>query len=192
MMVVGSTLTHYDKVTGIVYAKRSNRSDRISLWLSSSDREICRQSETEWLEILQKVNQEGFNIGTTSFTNHKGSGHHHRGGNDRGDRGERGGDRENRGGDREHRGEYRGDRGDNRGEYRGDRNDNRGGDREYRGDRDGRDNRDNRDSRDNRDGRGGDRRPSGPNKFSSRGGGSSGYGGPRQSTEGRANDWNRQ
>lgn len=184
MMVVGSTLTHFDKVTGIFYAKRSNRSDRLSLWLSSSDREICRQSELEWLEMLQKVNQEGFNIGTTSFTNHKGSGHHHR--ENRGERGDRGGERE-----REYRGE-RVERGDR--EYR-DNRDNRDGrdNREYRGDNrvDNRDNRDNRDSRDSRDNRGdrGDRRPSGPNKFSSRGG----FGGPRQSSEGgRTNDWNRQ
>lgn len=170
MMVVGSTLTHYDKVTGIFYAKRSNRSDRLSLWLSSNDREICRQSELEWLEMLQKVNQEGFNIGIASFTNHKGSGHHHR--DNRGDnRGDRGG-----GDHREHR-----DHRDNRGE------------REYRDNRDNRDSRDNRDTRDNRDNREsrdgrGDRRPSGPNKFSSRGG----FGGPRQSSEGgRSNDWNR-
>lgn len=167
MMVVGSTLTHYDKVTGIVYAKRSNRSDRLSLWLTTNDREICRQSETEWLELLQKINTEGFNIGSTSFTNHKGSGHHHRT-NERGN--ERGGDRE-----------YRGDRGGDR-EHRGDR--------EYRGDRDNREHRGDRDQRDNRDNRG-DRRP---NKFPSRGGGSSGFGGPRQSSESAprsTENWNR-
>ena len=184
MMVVGSTLTHFDKVTGIFYARRSNRSDRLSLWLTTNDRDICRQCETEWMDLLNKVNMEGFNFGTTSFTNHKVSAGHH---------GSRGGDRDNRGGDRGERGER---------EYRGDRDsrDNRDN-REYRGDRDNRDNREyrdrggdrfERDGRDNRDNRDRGGRPGGSGKFS-RGGGSSGaFGSNRQSSDRTAGDWSRQ
>ena len=194
MMVVGSTLSHFDKVTGLFYARRSNRFDRISIWLSSNDREVCRQSEAEWIELLNKVNMEGFNFGTTTFTNHKGSAGHHVG---RENRGERDG-RDNRGDRDQYRGGDRYDNRDNR-----DNRDSRDGrdnrdnrdNRDSRDNRDGRDNRDNRDSRDSRDGRdsrGGDRRPTGPNKFASRGGSSSGaFGGTRQPSE-RTSDWNRQ
>jgi hypothetical protein len=158
-------LTHFDKVTGIVYAKRSNRTDRISLWLSSNDREMCRQSESEWLELLQKVNSENFAIGTTSFTNHKGSGH----------RAERD-SRDNRGDNRDNRGDNRDSRGDNR--------DNRG---------DNRDNRDNRDSRDSRRGGryssgSGSSRGGGSSGSFGRSTGGSTEGANRTSS----NDWNRQ
>lgn len=183
MMAVGSTLTHFDQVTGIVFAKRSNRSDRISLWLSSSDREVCRQCETEWMELLQKVNSESFNLGSTSFTNHKGSSAAppHRG--DRVDHRE-GGNRDREGGHRE--GGYR----EREGGYRerdGGNHYERDGQSSYRG------------------GRGGNRYSSGGSSGGSGSGGSYGsgngrgggtFGGgrstDRQQSERSGNDWGRQ
>jgi len=75
MLAVGSVLTHCDKVTGVFFARRGGRPDRISLWLSSSDRELCKQVETEWLGALQEVNSEQLNWGNVSFTLHKSGGH---------------------------------------------------------------------------------------------------------------------
>ena len=75
VLAVGSVLTHYDKVTGVFFAKRGGRPDRISLWLSSSDRDLCKQVEAEWIGALQQVNSDELNWGNVSFTFHKAGGH---------------------------------------------------------------------------------------------------------------------
>lgn len=116
-MVVGSILGHYDKVTGVFYAKRSGRSDRISLWLSSADREVAKEVESQWLAMIAEVNNGEHSFAPPTFSVHK------KERSDRGDRGERPerGDRERQerpeGGrayDRSEggRGYDRGDRGD--------------------------------------------------------------------------------
>lgn len=176
LLVVGSTLTHYDKITGLVYSKRSSRADRLSLWLSSSDREICRLTETEWMDLLHKYNREAFSIGTPSFTNHKSSGSHHRGDREIRD-GHRDGHRDGRDGRDYHRSDQRSDqRNDHRGDYRSDNN------------RDSRDNyRDNRDSRDSRD-----RKPSSgrfPSSSNNNNNNNSNFRGAFGSS--RSNDWTR-
>lgn len=80
MIVVGSILGHYDKVTGVFYAKRSGRSDRISLWLSSADREVAKEVETEWLSMIAEVNNGEHSFAPPTFSVHK---------KERPDRGER-------------------------------------------------------------------------------------------------------
>lgn len=94
-------LTHQDKVTGVYYARRSGRSDRISLWLSSAEREIAKEVESEWMRMLADVNATEFPIGTPSFTSHrKETSHAHRG--ERSERaGERGGSERPERGDRD-------------------------------------------------------------------------------------------